>query len=57
MMPDIKEALYIAEFARINGPGVYPPERLCEALTALKEAYERVSDELDELVVYRGELG
>lgn len=57
MMPDIKEALYIAEFARINGPGVYPPERLCEALTVLKEEYERVSDELQEVAIYRGEFG
>lgn len=56
MMPDIKEALYIAEFARINGAASWTPEKLCEALTVLKQEYERMSDELDELSSYQRAL-
>jgi len=51
MTADIKQALYIAETARRMGHEGLTKEQMCEALVALAEEYERLSDELDEATV------
>lgn len=51
MMHDIQQALYVAETARRNGPEGLTKEQLCEALVALAEEHERLTDELAEAEV------
>lgn len=51
MMHDIQQALYVAETARRNGPEGLTKEQLCEALVALAEEHERLTDELCEVTV------
>lgn len=51
MIADIKQALYIAETARRNGPEGLTKEQLCEALVALYEDYDQLEDELEVALV------
>lgn len=51
MMHDIQQALYVAETARRNGPEGLTKEQLCEALVALAEEHDRLTDELAEAEV------
>jgi hypothetical protein len=48
-MISLKEALYIAELARINGPDYLSNQQLVDALVALAEDHENVSNELERI--------
>lgn len=50
-MIDIKQALYVAETARRMGHESLTKEQMCEALVALAEEHERLTDELAEAEV------
>lgn len=53
MTGDIKQALYVAETARRMGHESLTKEQMCEALVALAEEHERLTDARAEAEVGR----
>lgn len=53
-MISLKEAMYFAELARINGPDYLSNQQLVDALVVLKEENEKLSDELEKYAPYEG---
>lgn len=53
-MIDLKEALYVAELARINGPDYLSNQQLVDALVVLAEENEKLSDALEQHADFEG---